>query len=253
MSDNNSGDQIPTSRFATFFDKNGWWYAAAALMLLVILGLIAIIVLPSHNNSDGATPGTTTSDTPPPPLSSPAASSSTSTTGAGWADLGCNGTEGSTEMPAVPPKATWEPVGVMSAPTSQTYGPTKVQGFLRTCYQHTPIGAVFAGINYTIAIGTAPASEQNKVVEEAMTPGAARTSEMSEPPGELGWKITAFHVASCAPDRCNLVYVVSGNGGLGELNVPMVWSGGDWHIDGTKNPGGGPIDSVPAGYVNWGA
>lgn len=251
MSDNNSDSGIETSRFATFFDKNGWWYAAAALMLLVGLGLIVIILLPSPDSGNGTTPTTAPTDTAPPPLSSPANPSGSASTGTGWSDLGCNGTKGSTEPPLLAPKATWEPVGVMSAPTSSTYGPTKVEGFVRNCYQHTPTGAVFAGLNYTIAIGTAPEGERKAVIEAAMTPGTERDKALETQPGGLGWKITAFHIAACTAERCNVVYIVSANGALGQLNVAMVWEDGDWRFDGTRNPGGGSIDSVPAGYINW--
>lgn len=252
MSDNNSGDQIPTSRFATFFDKNGWWYAAAALMLLVILGLIAIIVLPSHNNSDGATPGTTPSDTPPPPLSSPAASSPASTSGTGWADLGCNGTKGSTELPALAPKVTWEPLSSLSVPTGTAYGPKKVSGFVRTCYQHTPTGALIASVN-TLAVGwTVPSGERAATLEALMTPGKGRDATISsDTPQDQGSRFVAFSVDGCQPDRCNVALVYSVGTALGVANLSMVWSNGDWLLDGSQEPTGNSLTDIPAGYTNW--
>lgn len=241
----NSGD-----RAASFFSMNGWWYASAALILAVVLGIIALLLLPGDGDTDAR--GDDTAPTGPPPLSSPAPSSDSGSS-TGWADLGCNGTEGDSKTPSLAPEATWEPVGVMSAPTSEEYGPTQVDGFVRTCYQHTPTGAVFAAINLMTSFAAAPESELRAVTEASMTPGPFRDETLSSPRGELGWQISAFDVQSCTPERCNVAVVVSLAGGLAQVNSPMVWTDGDWKLDGQTNAGGSSVESVPPGYVVWGA
>lgn len=250
MTENNNSE-VGTSKVATFYSVNGWWYAAGGLMLLVAIGLIAILVLPNHHDANTAAP---TNAAGTPPLSSPATpQASTSPAGTGWADLGCNGTKGSIETPVLAPKGSWVPLGAMSVPASETFGPAAVEGFVRTCYQHTPTGAVFAAENLPIAAATAPTPDRAAVLEAGMTPGAQRDASLSEIEGPLGWKPAAFHVDSCDPQRCNIVLVVSAGGGFAEINMPMVWYLGDWRLDGSRDAGGGSVDAVPVGFVNWAA
>lgn len=247
---NDSGES--PGRLASFFDRNSWWWVAATIVIIIPLGLVLILALPS--SKDDPAPTGPDSAPPPAPLSSPAPNPSGGPTDAtGWDDLGCNGTKGSTETPTLPPKAAWEPVGAGVAPTSADYGPTQVSGYVRTCFQHSPTGALFAALNIVSAIAVAPSAERAAVLEAGMTPGAYRDEAMDTPAGELGWKIAAFHVEGCSAERCNLVLVVAAKGAFGTLNVPLVWTAGDWRVDGTRNAGGGGIDSIPPGYVSWGA
>ncbi|UUW93022.1 hypothetical protein [Pimelobacter simplex] len=223
------------------------------VVIIIPLGLVLILVLPSSKDDPARTGGPDPAP-PPAPLSSPAPNPSDGGTAAtGWNDLGCNGTKGSTETPTLPPKATWEPVGAAVAPSSADYGPSEVSGFVRTCYQHSPTGALFAALNIVSAIAAAPSAERTAVIEAGMTAGEYRDEALSAPPGELGWKIAAFHVEGCSAERCNLVLVVSAKGSFGTLNVPLIWAAGDWRVDGTRNAGGGGLESVPPGYVSWGA
>lgn len=252
MSDNNSDSGIETSRFATFFDKNGWWYAAAALMLLVGLGLIVIILLPSPESGNGTTPTTAPTDTAPPPLSSPANPSGSASAGTGWSDLGCNGTKGSSEPPLLAPDVSWEPVSTLSVPTSTTYGPRKVEGHVRSCYQHSPTGAVLAAVN-VLAVGwTVPSSDRAATLTAMMTPGSGRDASISGgTSADPGTKFVAFSVESCSSERCNVSLAYTLGTAVGVGNFSMVWSDGDWLLDGTQEPTGNAVEAVPAGFKNW--
>jgi len=244
-------EHVQPGKFSGFFDRNGWWYVSAALMIVVVLGLIAILVLPGGSEDDGtAAPEPT--EQPPAPLSSPASPQSESTsTGTGWNDLGCNGTKGNGEEPFTAPEATWEPVGTMVAPVSETYGPKRVDGAIRSCYQHSPTGAIFAGFNLMIAIHSASDGERSGVIDSAMTAGAFKNETMGAELGDPGWRLVAYDIEACNAERCNVAFIIEAGASLGRLYLPMVWSQGDWRIDGTRDGGGGPVESIPAGYVSW--
>lgn len=232
-------------RFAHLFDKNGWWYASAAFALVLVLGVVILVIFP-------ADPDATTTPEPQLPTSLP--SSAPEPAKAGWDDLGCNGTKGSTKIPTDPPKVKWEPLGAMSVPTHEDYGPTKVKGYVRQCYQHTPTGAVFALLNIMSAGGIAAPSERRAVVEAGFGPGPFKDEALSDPDG-VGppWQIQAFRVASCSPARCNIGIVLPVKGTTGELTIPLVWNAGDWRIDGASGDWAArPLNPVPSDYVEWG-
>ncbi len=250
----NDTTDVTTSRVASFFSRNGWWYASAALMLMVVLGLVVILVLPGDDNSpDTSAPAT---DPVPPPLSSAAPSPSDSPTATGWDDLGCNGTKGPTEIPTTAPEATWEPVGGYSVPASDLLGPTKVTDSIRTCYQHTPAGALFAATNISMSLGSTDPATYKAVVTNQMTAGPYQAELLAEgasqDPEQRAWSFVSYGFESCSAERCNLSVVASSAGTLVQIYVRLVWVDGDWRLDGTTNPGGGGITAIPAGFTNFG-
>lgn len=248
MSDNEG----TSSRAAEFFSKNGAWYVSAALILGVLLGGIVIVVFSPSNDDEGTDGGGSSagSDGASAPLTPIPSSADGEDAGTGWSDLGCNEQEGDEEVPRSAPEATWEPVGIMSAPRSDVFGPTVVEGATRECYQHSPTGALVAGANHLVVIATATGPEREAAVMSAVTEGPLRDEALSTE-GSSGWALRAFDVESCDPSRCNVVYVVGAGGGLGQLSVSLVWQDGDWRIDGAAENGGGPVDEVPPGYVTW--
>lgn len=245
--DNNSG--VETSKVANFFSVTGWWYASAALMLVAGIGLIAILILPNDDTNAGTQP---IPNTPSAPLSSPATQPEPGPSTTGWDDLGCNGTRGDTGVPQLPPKVTWVPIGPWSVPSSATYGPTKVDGFVRTCYQHTPTGAVLAATNVLAVAVTVPQAERADVLVRLMTAGAVRDEAIATVlPPDNGGRWEAFDVEGCSPERCNVVLISSLGSTYGENKVSMIWTDGDWYLDGTQRLSASVIDAVPPGYAAW--
>lgn len=239
MSDSNSKSS------AGWGTINGWWYASAALIGLVLLGLLIVLLFP--NDEDGAGGAT---------------SSSSAGTGEeateGWEDTGCNGTEGSSEIPTSPPSdVEWVPLGAMSVPQSGEYGPLQVDDPpLRQCYQHSPTGALFAAINIPAAgSSTGSGADLEAVARQQMTPGptqeqflAAAASGDAETSADT---VAAFQISACTPDRCNVSVVANSGGQLVQGTYSLVWVDGDWKLDGTQQIAASALDAVPAGFVQW--
>lgn len=238
-----------------FFKVNAWWWASAAVLVIVVIAGIAIAVLPSHNSTATSPATTTPAALPTTSLSSPTPSPSLSTTaaGSGWADLGCNGTKGATKEPTSAPVVTWVPVGTLSAPTSSVLGPRRAAGYSRNCYQHSPAGAVLAATNALVVIRTVPLAQRETVVTRLMTAGAGRDEVVkSAPPSDSAVpEFAAFDIQSCSPERCNVRLILNVGSRVSYGDLSMVWSGGDWLLDGEQAPTGGGLTSVPTNSVTW--
>lgn len=233
-----------------------WWWAAGGVIALVVLGLVWVLVGP--RSSEEAPP---VGASPPPVAVTPSGSSSGGATptgepsAAGWPDAGCHG---ATAAPVPPAQAltdlSWEPVLTSALPTSKKVGPSRVDGGVRTCYQHSPAGALMAAVNINVSLFVPDQGE--KVVEAQVTPGPGqddRLAAVARSDGQPG-NIVGYRVGACVPARCNVEVVTSGQGVYGAGLVPMVWSGGDWKIDGSiPSPSAGLVQGIPQGFTPWGA
>ena len=149
------------------------------------------------------------------------------------------------------PDVTWQKVGALAAPVSTQYGPRKVSGpdgAIRQCYQHSPVGAVLAAVNITI--GGSDTAAGNQVVDKQFTPGKGKQEALDQEAAEGTATIAGFQVQACTATKCLVSVAVSGNGNYGAATVPLVWSAGDWMVDGTVagTSAGQPIDNL-SGYV----
>lgn len=149
------------------------------------------------------------------------------------------------------PDVTWQQVGALAAPVSAKYGPAKVSGpdgAIRQCYQHSPTGAVLAAVNITI--GGSDTAAGNQVVDKQFTPGKGKQEALDQEATEGTATIAGFQVQACTATKCLVSVAVSGNGNYGAATVPLVWSAGDWMVDGTVagTSAGQPIDNL-SGYV----
>lgn len=237
-----------------------WWIASAIFAAVIVLGLIAIFVLPNRDATGGTPPPTKTTPAEPPssvPTSpmSPSSNPSPSAQASGWSDLGCNSHPGSDKMPTTAPKTGWDPVGGSNVPRSDTYGPTKINGAVRQCYQHSPTGAVFAVATIPMVIGADP-TQAAKVIRAGVAPSKSRDQMINEVranPSSYVQSIAGFRVQACNPKRCNIDIVVTYDGGhLGETTASVVWMHGDWLMDASSVTGAQAVDQMPAGFVSWG-
>lgn len=239
-----------------------WWIASGILVAVVVLGLIAIFVLPNRNTTAGTPPPTSPPAVAPSSVPSsaasaaPAASPTSAAAPAGWSDPGCNGHAGSDELPTTAPQASWDPVGGSNVPRSDTYGPTKVTGSVRQCYQHSPTGAVFAVATIPMVIGADPA-DAAKIIRAGVAPGKGRDqmlSQVSNSSTSYVQSIAGFRVEACSPKRCNVDIVATYDGGhLGETSASVVWMHGDWLMDADSVTGAQSVSQMPAGFISWGA
>lgn len=175
---------------------------------------------------------------------------------AGGSDSACGLAPGSQEVPQKGPEAEWATLDRTVVPTSKTYGPTQIDGPLRTCYAHSPTGALFAAMN----IGTALfAPGGDKVLAEQVTDGPLKDSlkdqagRHDEESSADRAEIRAFSVTANDPDHVEVV-VISQPAGASMKRIPltMVWQDGDWRVDGQAQNQAEAIDSME-GYVPWSA
>lgn len=231
-----------------------WWMSSAALIAAVLIGLAIVLFLPE--NDPGPTKNPSSSPDPTTPPSSPASSSPSSATG--WEAIGCNPGTGSGEIPTTPPSATWDPIGGGSVPVSETYGPSRINGSLRECYEHSPAGALFATVTIITALGADPA-EAAAIARAQLAPGSGRDQAIEEAENgsadpAAAQTVAAYRFTSCGPERCNLDAIFAVNGGvLARTSLSAVWSGTDWQLDAAALTAAGvsKVDQVPAGFTSW--
>lgn len=249
------------------------WWASALVVLVVVVGLVAVLVTrddrPAKDTTASSTPGpssapsgsTTAAD---PSASTNVSSSSTTTadtvpTSAAWPEAGCNGTPGS----GAPAQAgllavSWEPVGAVSLPSSKVLGPTKVNGPVRSCFNHSPGGAVMAAANITGSLGS---TTYRQVLTAQMTAGPGRDQTISKAAqdavtdtGERG-QLNGYKIGACTPAACNVSLAIQGRGIWVQQDVSLVWHNGDWYLNGQVPLASGGLlpNGLPPGWVAWSA
>ena len=193
--------------------------SAVVVALIVALGII-LALLPRGGGSPTAepsNPGSTTTSTQP----IEAAASV------------CGLPSGDQAKPATTPTATkWELVGKIAAPTSPTqYGPGKTEANgLRSCFAHSPTGALFAGANM-IVLGSS--GRPDLLAQHLVVEGPERDKMLAEPPTSAPttapFQIAGYKIVDYAGDRAVIEYgLKAANGSVGSVPVAMQWQGGDW-------------------------
>ncbi|GAB3583042.1 hypothetical protein [Calidifontibacter terrae] len=234
------------------------WWASAVVVLAVLAGLVAVLLNRHHDSTGQTAPSSSAASSA---ASSDASTATSSTTGAtapvgdSWPDAGCNGSSGSSGAPQQALLAvTWQPVGTVSLPSSKDLGPTTVNGPVRSCFQHSPAGAVVAAAN---TFGALTASNFRQVLTQRMTAGTGRDQTMADTQatdfeGGIG-QFQGYKLNGCSPTACNLSLAVQSSGLWGQEDFSLVWSGGDWKLNGDYPLAQiGPMSGgLPQGWVAW--
>jgi len=217
--------------------------SAVVVAIIVALGII-LAVLPKGGGT--AAPAASSSNSP-----------STSTqSSAGPAASVCGLPDGDQSKPATAPTDTkWELVGKVAAPTSpERYGPGKTAPTgLRTCFAHSPTGALYAAANVTTlsAVG-----KTRLVLENLAIPSAERDALLKQPEPALSTstaQLAGFAIRSYSSDKAVIDLAFKGdNGAFVSIPVPLQWHAGDWKIivPATGSTGAGQIPDI-SGYVPW--
>lgn len=209
------------------------WWGAGGLIVLVLIGLVWILIGGNGSGSTTATPTRTV--TAAPPGSSPSSSLtslSPASSSASTAANGCNLPGGTTAVPTSVIPVTWQAVGGIAAPVSASAGPARIsgtQGALRSCYQHSPTGAVLAAMNIAAA-ATTPSEQQ--VIQQGYTPGPGRQEAMAQPADSGGGSISGFTTQACTQSVCLVKLAFTVQGLYIEQSMPMIWAGDDWKVNG---------------------
>jgi len=198
-----------------------------------------------------ATPGEPTTRPTPPPVN----------TGTG----GCKNKTPDLRIPrAAPPAVTWQFETDMLIPLQAQGGPASTDAAgLRSCFAHSPTGAVLAAMVTLGQIRNPDLTEA--VLRSRIAPGAGRTRALSEVrssptprnSGETS-QFTGFKVIDYLPDRAIVSIAVRLDAQkVASLPVTLLWSGGDWKLvlqpDGSFNGDVAPdvLQSLE-GYVRFG-
>lgn len=242
--------------------ENVWWAAprflmsAVAVLLLIIVGIILFVWVGNDDESDAAPPAQTQAATPTPSAS--LASSDESV-------CGLDATGGTT-LTSAPGDVEWEFIGGIAAPKSAEHGPGVVdeQTGIRSCYSHTPEGALLAAAGQAASSGDPELYLETVRALSVDGPGKDLTIEraqrsISEGGANPPIEIAGFRLLSYTGDEATVEIVASADSGA-ELvyftsSAVMQWTNGDWYTKYKDDGSSGPVDgevSDLSGYITWG-
>lgn len=235
------------------FTRPGFIAAAVVVALVVVLGIVLVVVNAGDEDDPGPTPTSSASTSAAPTPDTTAVAGGESVCGLDEEVL--------TGTVTVAPEAEWKFQGTIGYPTSSTYGPgdTSSEG-ARSCFQHSPTGALFMAAN-AVAQGSDPATSA-QWASLALADGRYRDQLLSQVSGGSSSEgtrlsIVGFRVLNYdgSTARVDLGTKVSSGGQNVTMSAvyELVWQGGDWKISSDVQA---PIDaaSIPdlAGYITWG-
>jgi len=230
------------------FRSRGFIVAASIVGLIAVIAVIALVVGLFNGNNDA---------TPPTPTTSPAASTAPGKD----EEASVCGLPGFEEAGTIDsaPETEWELVGTVAAPTdSEGAGPGKVEsnGF-RSCYAHTPEGALFAAVGY---FAVASDTRNTNRLYELLADGSVKDQLKATPvPAEAGadrLQVAGFKINSYSADEAvvDVAWSVTSQGGV-LVSFPTVlkWEAGDWKVViGDSGPAfaPSPLENL-GGYIPW--
>jgi len=240
--------------------SRGLWVAAVLLAVVVVIAAVWVLRRGTTGSTENGppAPGAAATASSPPRLpsatsSTPTSAPSSSNTVGAWPDAGCNGSAAAPAAPqSVMTDVQWKPFLAAAIPVSATLGPTKVDGPLRTCFQHSPAGALLAAVN--IELATATPGQGSRVVNAQFTPGPGRDKALSDVAKSTGSvaNIAAFRLVGCTAEACNVEVIFFGGGRYVDGLLPVVWKNGDWYRDGSHTVGEpGLVAGIPPGFTAW--
>ncbi len=155
------------------------------------------------------------------------------------------------------PVTDWELVGTVAAPTDpKGAGPGEVDddGF-RSCYAHTPPGALYAAANF-VALGTDATLGPRLIELVAEGPGKGRVERQSTG-GSSGDRaqIAGFRIGSYTGNAATVDLVLNySSGTLVSLPLKLTWEAGDWKLvladDGSLPLSPAQLENL-GGYIPW--
>ncbi len=208
------------------------WWVAGGLILLVLIGLVWVLI-----NVGKSSPAAVATHTVTAPATSPSGAGAPPTTPASSATTtgnasGCNVPGGNALVPTAAIPATWQLVGSYAVPVSPTVGPKTITGpggKLRSCYQHSPAGAVVAAMNIALASAT---PNNHQVLEQGYTPGPGLVEAEQLPADGSNASIAGFLTQACTQSSCLVKIALTVQNQDIEGTMPMIWSSGDWKVNG---------------------
>lgn len=218
--------------------------SAALIGLLAIAAVVVLIINMNRGGESGPSP------TPPPSSSDAAPPPETA-----GADSICGLPPSDETELSTSPAVKWTPIGVIAAPADPAgaHGPgvQEADGF-RSCYSHSPTGALLAISNY-LALTSEPALQGR--LEELVADGSTfEAAAAGEGYGDARLSIVGFRLLRYTEERAVIdlaVRVDSADGVLLSTPFEVVWQDGDWKVVvGSEPPASAPLQSL-GGYVSF--
>jgi hypothetical protein len=220
-----------------------------SMVVVGFIALLAVIVLIS--NLAGGKKETA-------PANTPAASSPATPVDSDPSTCGLKGYETSGTVNSAP-KTKWQLVGTVAAPTDRsTVGPGTVEpdGF-RSCFAHTPTGALYAAVNM-MAI-TSDKSLTREFATKLVVPGAGQKALLTQAGSSSAvasrYQIAGFKIDSYDNHSATVDLAVNfSTGQMLSFPIQLQWLEGDWKLK-TTNDGGFTLSPAQlqslGGYIPW--
>lgn len=244
--------QPPSSPWA----RRRWLVAAAGVALLVACTLVLVLRGPAGPAPTAAT----TPSTSAPSTSAAAAGGVEPAGGASTQPSVCGLPAGDQLVPVTPPEPTdWVLVGTMAAPqAASSTGPGLTRSGLRSCYAHSPLGALYAAAGFLAATTDPalrlPAARDLTAHGQGRDRAVALLATSDPGPGTTGPQVAGFAFLNYDPDTAVVDIALHVRGDAVHLPVTLRWQEGDWKV---ALPDSGlpftAIQQLPtlSGYVPW--
>lgn len=237
------------------WQRPGFIVATAVILAAIILGIVALVRsgMSSPEQTDAPTPSTAATTASPTPS---ATTEPSDLSACGLEAIDLDGT-----LDAAP-ETDWTYVGVTAMPSVSGHGPGSVSpAGVRTCFAHTPTGAVLALANFLTQVNSPEL--QQEALREFTAQGAGydeavNAGPTSSQPADLS--VVGFRVLSYAGDEAlvdiAMRVVTGGQQAYVSVRAPMLWQNGDWrYVPGADGQGQYPSVVLPSigDYVVWSA
>ncbi len=249
----NDGDEQPNP-----FTRPGFIAAAVVITVIVALGIV-LAVRNATREDTPAIPGAA------PAMSTGPAAVATATPPQSEVEPSVCGLPGEAMEGTLTtaPAAEWKFEGTTAYPTSQEFGPASSSDGVRSCFQRSPQGAVFAAAN-----AVAQGSNQGTVgawLDYFLAEGPHRDTVLSQGSGGevddqgIRIEIAGFRLLSYDGETARVDVAVRGKTEGQTVNLSMVyslvWQNGDWKLQVADPEAPFDVAHVPdlVGYVAWGA
>lgn len=257
-----------------FWTRPGFIVAAVLVAVVAALGIVLALTL---GDDEQPTPA----EVQPPPAATSSPTDNAETTAPGPGDTAqpsqppapapaasgdcpdLSGADGDTAI-TTGPTVQWSPVGEVAAAFSEENGPTNRDG-IKSCYAHTPTGALLAAYNFLADFRTwsldpvvvaeervSPESPSRAFFLETAAEGKAdrASGETSRSPITL----VGYRFLNVSKDEYTISLVFQTPGTSSALyvrdEVVVEWSQGDWLISDVALPE--QVDALPPDYLQWG-
>ena len=230
-----------------------WAFGLAAAVVALLVVLVIVLIPRGGDNSStsaaGGSNGAAQSNSAAGNSNGATQSKSTSTVEAGTCGAGAS--DDQSVLSAAPKDTAWVTTDAgWTGPVSKTAGPM-ANSPIRSCFEHSAEGALYASVWATIEINEAPEAYMPTVVG----PGAeaARQNRQGDTKTRTVVRVAGYRYVSYTPERATvrLLFQIP-SGAYRSWDVVMEWHDGDWRYWApTTAPGISNVD--PDDFITWGS